>query len=126
MTTAPDQEPGGTAIRPLFPDVATWVDNVYAVTYVRRLSQSQRWCARWWAHSEAIVRLTCLWRTWESARAATYDAAMADWHRLYFDAINPVLLSPDGPFASCTVDRHRDSVPLPLTQPPAGYWSDLD
>jgi len=117
----PDVE-GGVA--PLCEDVETWVEHVYAVVYVRKISQSQRWCPQWWAHAEAIVRLTALWRTWEAARAAEDDGAIADWLRVYFDALNPVLLADDGPFASCTADRHSDQRPLPLAASPLGFWAD--
>ena len=41
-------------------------------------------------------------------------------------ALNPVLLSPDGPFASCTPDRHSEPAPLVIAAPPAGYWTQLD
>src|SRR5664280_1675862 len=44
-----------------------WVEHIYANTFIRRLGQTQRWCASWWAHAEAIVRLEALWRTWEAA-----------------------------------------------------------
>ncbi len=111
------------AVKPLCADVETWVEHVYAITYVRKLSQTQRWCPQWWAHPEAIIRLTALWRTWEAARASDEDSAMADWLRTYFDALNPVLLADDGPFASCTADRHSEQRPLPLTPPPTGYWN---
>lgn len=110
-------------VEPLCVDVETWVEHVYAVVYVRKINQTQRWCGQWWAHAEAIVRLSALWRTWEAARAASTDAAMGDWLRTYFDAINPVLLADDGPFASCTPDRHSEQRPLPLTAPPTGFWN---
>lgn len=110
---------------PLCPDVQTWVEHVYAPTYVRKITQTQRWCPSWWAHPEAIVRLTALWRTWEAARASEDDTAMADWVRAYLDAINPVLLAADaGPFASCAPDRHSEQAPMPLTAPPADYWAE--
>lgn len=114
---------GEEVVEPLCADVETWVEHVYAVVYVRKINQTQRWCGQWWAHAEAIVRLSALWRTWEAARAASTDAAMGDWLRTYFDAINPVLLADDGPFASCTADRHSEQRPLPLTAPPAGFWN---
>lgn len=110
-------------VEPLCADVTTWVEHVYAPTFIRRISQTERWCASWWGHPEAIVRLQALWQTWEAARAAAGGAAMADWLRLYLDQINPVLLSPDGPFAACTTDRHTEPVPLPVTAPPADYWT---
>jgi len=110
---------------PLCPDVQTWVEHVYAPTYIRKITQTQRWCPSWWAHPEAIVRLTALWRTWEAARASEDDTAMADWVRAYLDAINPVLLAADaGPFASCAPDRHSEQAPMPLTAPPADYWTE--
>ena len=111
-------------VEPLCADVETWVEHIYAITYVRKINQTQRWCAQWWAHPEAIIRLTALWRTWEAALASVEDSAIADWLRTYFDALNPVLLADDGPFASCTADRHSEQRPLPLTAPPAGFWAD--
>ena len=126
MTTPPEQSPvdeDGEVFEPLCPDVQTWVEQVYVTTFVRKITQSQRWCPSWWAHAEAIVRLTALWQTWESARLSEDGAGMADWLRGYLDVLNPVLLGPDGPFASCTVDRHSDQPPMPVTQPPDGYWT---
>lgn len=109
-------------VEPLCADVATWVEHVYAAVYIRKITQTQRWCPSWWAHSEAIVRLTALWRTWEAARASEEESGMADWLRTCFDTINPVLLAADGPFASCTADRHSEQTPMPLVGAPAGFW----
>ena len=132
MTATPAGPPAGDAagegqpveVEPLCPDVETWVEHVYAPVYIRKISQTQRWCPQWWAHAEAIVRLTALWRTWEAARVADDEAALAEWLRSYFDALNPPLLAPDGPFASCTADRHSDQRPMPLEPAPPGWWTD--
>lgn len=109
-------------IQPICEDVETWVTHEYAPVYIRKINQTQRWCPSWWAHAEAIIRLTALWQTWESARAAEHPAAMAEWLHSHLDAINPVLLAADGPFASCTPDRHNDQSPMPLTAAPPGHW----
>ena len=111
---------------PAFSSLTSWVEHSYVTCYIRKLSQTLRWCPQWWAHPEAIVRLTALWQTWESARASKEPAAMADWLRTYLDAINPVLLSPDGPFSSCTLERHTDNRPQPVTLPPAGHFNTDD
>jgi hypothetical protein len=50
-------------VEPLCADVTTWVEHVYALTFIRGIGQSQRWCASWWGHPEAIVRLQALWQT---------------------------------------------------------------
>ena len=113
-------------LEPLCPDVQTWVEHVYAPVFIRRITPTQRWCPSWWAHAEAIVRLTALWRSWEAARASAEEAAMADWLRGSLDQLNPVLLAPDGPFSSCTPDRHTDPTPMPLHPAPPGYWADTD
>ncbi len=99
-----------------------WVEHIYANTFIRRLGQTQRWCASWWAHAEAIVRLEALWRTWEAAAASDNGAATAEWLRIYLDPLNGPLLGPDGPFSSCTPERHSESEPMWVTAPPAGYW----
>lgn len=114
----------GDVIEPLCADVETWVEHVYAPTYIRKISQSQRWCPSWWAHSEAIIRLTALWRSWEAARVSREATGMTDWLRTCFDAINPVLLAADGPFSSCTNDRHNEQAPMPTTPAPPGHWDD--
>jgi hypothetical protein len=119
-----DFEPDGAAdvLVPLCRDVETWVNHIYAPTFIRRTTQLQRWCPSWWAHPEAIVRLTALWRTWEIARVAETGDGIADWLRGYFDPINPVLLGAEGPFGSCTPDRHTDTPALPVTPAPGDWW----
>ena len=34
----------------------------------RPLGGEFRWCPQWWAHPEAVSRLTALWRSWEAFR----------------------------------------------------------
>jgi Domain of unknown function (DUF4913) len=111
-------------IPPLCADVQTWVEHVYVTTFIRTTNATQRWCPSWWAHAEAIVRLTALWQTWETARASDDSAGIADWLRTHLDALNPALLAPDGPFSSCTNDRHNEQAPMPVTAPPPNYWTD--
>ena len=118
-------EPAGEAdegeLEPLYPDVQSWVEQVYVVTFIRPDTQQLRWCASWWAHSEAIIRFTALWQTWEMARLVP-GTGMADWLRTNLDSLAPVLHSAAGPFASCKPGIHRDQEPMPITTPPPGYW----
>lgn len=114
----PDAEP---ELEPVYADVQSWVENLYIATFVRPDGQQLRWCAAWWAHPEAIIRLTGLWQTWEMARLVP-GVGMADWLRTYLDSLAPVLHSSSGPFASCTPDKHTDQQLMAVTEPPAGYW----
>ena len=125
MSEPAEIEPGGAPapVEPLHADVETWVEHVYVKTFIRPYSQNERrWCARWWAHPEAIVRLTALWETWEAARAAEDPHPMADWLWRYLDTLNAVLLGPEGPFASCSPDKHVEQPPMHTEPAPAGYW----
>jgi hypothetical protein len=120
----PEQE--SPEIQPLHDSVEAWVTHVYTTTFIRRTGAATRWCAQWWDHPEAIVRLTSLWLTWESARAAEDPHPMADWLWRYLDTLAPVLHSPDGPFSECDPTDHVPGTPMPTQAAPARYWSTDD
>ena len=104
-----------------------WVTEVLAATYCRRVTGQFRWCAQWWRHAEAIVRLEALWRSWEALRVDPL-LGMATWHRDYLDSQLPVLTGPTGPFADCQPDRHfePEQPELPLMPAPEGWWTTDD
>ena len=105
---------------PLYPNVEAWVSGWFAPTFARRLG-TVRWCATWWAHAEAIVRLEALWRSWEALRL---DPAfgMATWLRDHLDPQRAVLMGDGGPFQACEDAEHNPPPELPVTPAPAGYW----
>ena len=81
------------------------------------------WCASWWAHPEAVLRLTALWRAWEALRLEP-ATGMSNWWTLHFDPHMRLLLDAErGPFACCTRGQHQEGKPgpLPLTEPPEGW-----
>jgi hypothetical protein len=115
---APERPPvaGGLA----FESVAQFVDEYLLAMYRRAVSGNDTtWCAEWWKHSEAVIRLDALWRSWEYQRA---DAAtgMSVWLRDHCDYHMRVLLSADGPFKGCTHEQHstRPLKPLPSSRMP--------
>lgn len=86
------------------------------------------WCPDWWRHPEAVVRLEAMWRSLESLRQ---DGAtgISVWLRDHADVHMAQLLSPAGPFRGCTAkDGHAKEplAPLPVTDPPAGWWARAD
>ena len=99
---------------PLYPDVHAWVTYHYTVVYVRRLKNGERWCARWFDHPEAVMRMTALWRTWEQARLNELIGA-AGWLRIELDHHMPILHGEGGPFSGCVDGEHR--LPSPEQYP---------
>ncbi|OPC77549.1 hypothetical protein B4N89_44490 [Embleya scabrispora] len=107
-----------------FSSVEVFVTEYLAPLLRRRLNRSLAvWCPSWWAHPEAVARLTSLWRAFEYLRR---DAALGSsiWWTHHADPHLRVLMDPDiGPFAVCDPrDGHSGSpLPaLPLTPVPPG------
>lgn len=98
-----------------------FVDRYLLVMYRRAVSGNDTtWCAEWWRHPEAIVRLDALWRSWESQRLDP-ATGISVWMRDHCDFHMRVLLSADGPLKGCKPDAHsvRALQPLPSAQMPA-------
>jgi hypothetical protein len=109
---------------PVFPTLDAWVGGWFTPTFGRRLGAA-RWCATWWRHPEAVVRLEALWRTWEVLRL---DPAfgMATWLREHLDPQRGVLFGDEGPFQAC--DGHAAHHPppdLPAEPAPPGWQPTL-
>jgi hypothetical protein len=105
---------------PRFPDLESWVSEFFVLTFGR--SGEQHWCASWWDHPEAVLRLEALWRSWEVA-ALDPVRGMALWIREHLDRNLDVLFGAAGPFAQCTPQRHTKTPVLPVNPPPDGWWT---
>lgn len=116
-----DHYPHDVPVEPLFPDVEAWVTYWFVPVFARSASNEVRWCGQWWAHGEAITRLTALWHAWETLRLDP-GLGMGTWFRDHLDPQLRELVAPRGPFARCTPDRHEASKPLPTTPAPDGHW----
>jgi hypothetical protein len=110
LAPADSAAPAPSTARYRYGDLADWVDEVFA-----RLAAGHRarWCTSWDAHPEAVIRLTALWHTWESAMAAGPGAdpdwaQVDDWLRVRLDHHIGYLLDQDGPFAGCVPARGTD------------------
>ena len=80
------------------------------------------WCARWWAHPEAIARLYALWREWEKARV---NDSMSAWWRDHLDPHLSAMSSEYGPFNRCGPDKHNSVKSLPKLPVPAEVLAQL-
>jgi hypothetical protein len=119
MTTppAPGTAGGGQqAPAPVFETVEDWMDGYFLPMYRRPLGGEFRWCPRWWAHPEAVSRLTALWRSWEACRLEP-ATGISDWYRDHLDHHLPILLGARGPFYQCDPGTgHLDSDPFPTDE----------
>jgi hypothetical protein len=91
-----------------YSDVYAWVAD-WALPTLGTATQigGRRWCAQWYDHPEAVLRLTLAWQTWERARhdPAAYTSWLLDtWDRMW-----ATLTAAHGPFAGCTPRRHEIS-----------------
>lgn len=90
----------------------------------RRLNRAVAlWCPKWWAHPEAVSRLSSMWRAFEYLRKDP-GLGMSVWWTHHADPHLRALMDPDhGPFAVCDPrDGHNSSplLPLPLVPVPDG------
>ena len=126
-----DVESGGgqaPAAGLVFASIQDWVDGYLLVMYRRAVSgTATTWCAQWWRHPEAVVRLQALWRAWEYLRLEP-AMGMSVWLRDHCDQHMAQLLSADGPFKGCKPAQHsqRPLEPLPSTPAPAGWLERSD
>ncbi|QIS13933.1 DUF4913 domain-containing protein [Nocardia arthritidis] len=116
--------------QPRYPNVVDWVESWFAPAINRRLwgkpgQPGKRWCPRWWAHPEVVLRLNALWRSWEAAVAAgaTDANAMSHWWLNHCEPhLRVVLDSEHGPMALCSQEQHVDRGGLDVEPVPAGWW----
>jgi len=118
--SSPAGEPTSTALTLRYPSLEAWVVGHFARVYIRPHGGALRWCAQWWRHAEAISRLEALWRTWEALRVQPLGLDI--WLRERLDHHLPQLLAANGPFASCTPDKHHDSRDLATAPAPPNWW----
>ena len=96
-------EPDPDVPDPVFERVEDWFDTYFLPMFQRALGGENRWCPQWWAHPEAVTRLTALWRSWESYRLDP-ACGISDWLRDHLDHHLAILLSSRGPFFQCDPD----------------------
>jgi len=99
------------------------VEHVIAPLYAQHLTGNGTWCASWWDHDDALVRLEAVWRAWEALRLEP-TTGIARWLRDVADPQLDRLRDRDrGPFRACGQGKHLTAPPLPVEQPPAGFWN---
>lgn len=123
VAVQPGGGPSPAPVELMFVGVEPWVADILAPTFPRRATSQFRWCAQWWRHPEAVLRLEALWRSWEACRTDPM-LGISGWLRDHLDPQLAVLAAPAGPFAECDPSRHFDPAEpaLPLQSAPDGWW----
>ncbi len=107
-------------------DVGEFVTQWLAPVLAAKLTGEGRgktWCAQWWRHREAGVRLHALWRGWEAARRSDDDTAMSAWWVYHADAhLRALCDGENGPMWRCTPTEHRQVAAFPTVPVPAGWF----
>lgn len=126
-----DADPAGltgdqaaSAAATFYPDVAAFVAGFLAPTYAREWTAMDRefkWCASWWLHTEAVVRLEALWRAWEALRLDP-TLGPSTWLLHHGDPTMRELTKPHGTFHRCSPNTHQVWEPLPTQDPPVGMF----
>lgn len=110
----------------VYPDVAAFVAGFLAPTFAHDWGKygggEWYWCAEWWLHTEAVVRLESLWMAWEHLRLSP-TTGRSQWLLHHADPTMAALCSATGPFRNCKPDSHTTQAALVLKAPPAGMFT---
>jgi hypothetical protein len=103
-----------------------WVELVIHDTESVSDTKNERyWCPQWWAHPEAVSRLTALRAAYGQA---VVDDTMSAWWVQHWDSHARILFSQHGPFENCQTrhtfyDRSKEYKPRLLTESPPPDWT---
>ncbi|WP_245714106.1 DUF4913 domain-containing protein [Nocardia vaccinii] len=110
-----------------FGSLVRFVEDYLSPLYRRQVIDLNNavWCPEWWRHSEAVIRLDSLWRTWE-VLGRDSGKGMSVWFLDHADPHMNELFDHRGPFAYCSArNGHRDGIaPLPLRPPNSPGFSE--
>jgi hypothetical protein len=88
-----------------------WVQAELLPTFTRQPGTTRPWCAQWWDHPEAVLRLEGMRRAWLAL--ATTPTGISVWLRDHADPALEQLLHPGGTFSLCDVMHARRHNPIP-------------
>lgn len=108
--------------KPQYETLEEWIDDWLAPVALRDVPPG-RWCAKWWAHPDAVARFGALWSAWEAAWAEG-GVGPSRWWVVDWEGHRRALLADSGTFSSCSIPdgEHREVPPPMRLEPvPAGH-----
>ena len=98
-----------------YPTVYDFFDDYLQSAYeLSHQEQRSRWCAKWWDHRAALVRVTAMWRGYEHLRLTDPMCADEQFLRFIGDHHMRYLTSEQSPMQDC-VNGHKNIRPIPST-----------
>ncbi|MDY3128148.1 MAG: DUF4913 domain-containing protein [Corynebacterium sp.] len=96
-----------------FATVYEFVDEflVHMYPYPESRRSAVRWTGKWWAHPEAVARLSALWYRFEQLKKDEPATYLETFLRVHADYHMSVLMKEGGPFDAARYDEK--SIPLP-------------
>ncbi len=109
-----------TVERPTQREFVTWVEEFVSRLESVDRSSNRHWCPQWWAHTEAVDRLSALHTQW---LMASEENSLSSWWVDHFDRHASILFSPHGPFGGCGTKHVEKGIrrTLATEQPPAEW-----
>ncbi|SDQ03559.1 DUF4913 domain-containing protein [Arthrobacter crystallopoietes] len=126
MTAEPQTDGEEPTEEELTQQFVMWVElMIHDAESVPDTNNERYWCPQWWAHPEAVSRLSALHSAY--AQAVTDDTLSAWWVQ-HWDSHTRVLFSQHGPFENCQTrhtfhDRADSYTPRLLTEAPPTGWT---
>jgi len=107
-------------------DVEDWVIGFMQDTLERRASNIRRWCPQWYDHPEVALRFRLLYESYHQILGRFNALSYSTWLLEHLDPHLDLIFSEDGPFASCSPDRHSPHRGLTITRNPnaEAYWGE--
>ncbi|WP_270260660.1 DUF4913 domain-containing protein [Kocuria marina] len=115
-----DEQDTETVDGPTQEEFVTWVEGLVSRLESVDRSANMHWCRQWWAHTEAVERLSALHTQWLIAKE---ENSMSAWWVDHFDRHASALFARHGPFGECGTKHVAKGVrrTLSIEQPPADW-----
>ena len=121
-------DPGAKERELVYRNAVEFFADLLAPSYVREVNEGAQlsWCAEWYKHPEALIRMEAIWRAWEHLRLEP-ALGISTWWLNHADPHMRTLLDKEGPFKKCAYDGHKMARPaalsaLPHMPPEAGLF----
>jgi hypothetical protein len=106
---------------PTLAELEGWVKDWVVNLLERRATQRRRWCPYWFDHPEVVTRMRLLMLSHRQVVERGSALDQSSWFLDHLDRHLDALQCEDGPFASCSPERHSPHRGLRVASIPGGW-----